>query len=127
MAPEIYRYSTNHDHGMAVDWFALGVTLHELLTGRRPFEVHRIQSHKHDGHGDDLFLDFLYSSPPQTANVARLSTQCKDFVRALLVPTAASRMGSDGGLVQLQQHSWMTNIDWDNLLAQKSVSPYTPK
>ena len=112
---------------MAVDWFALGVTLHELLTGRRPFEVHRIQSHKHDGQGDDLFLDFLYSSPPPNASVARLTTPCRDFVRALLVPTPSSRLGSEGGLAQLTQHAWMSNMDWESLLAQKAIPPFKPK
>ncbi|KAJ1438757.1 kinase-like domain-containing protein, partial [Ochromonadaceae sp. CCMP2298] len=36
MAPEIYV--GNHSHGTPSEWFSAGVTLHELLTGRRPFE-----------------------------------------------------------------------------------------
>ena len=66
------------------DWFAMGITLHELLTGRRPFEISRLQRfRKHQPqqssssiivndyeHGqndegeeaeeDDLWLDYLY-------------------------------------------------------------------
>ena len=32
-----------HIHGTASEWFSTGITLHELLTGRRPFEAGRLQ------------------------------------------------------------------------------------
>ena len=41
-APEIYL--PHHRHGTAADWFALGVTLHEFVTGRRPFETSKLQA-----------------------------------------------------------------------------------
>ena len=37
----------NHSHGTASEWFAAGVTLHELLTGRRPFEATRLQAFRY--------------------------------------------------------------------------------
>jgi serine/threonine protein kinase len=40
MPPELMLAS--HRHGKPADWFALGVTAHELLTKRRPFRTERI-------------------------------------------------------------------------------------
>jgi serine/threonine protein kinase len=37
----------NHVHGTPSEWFSVGVTLHELLTGRRPFEATRLQAFRH--------------------------------------------------------------------------------
>ena len=37
MAPEIY--AKHHIHGKEVDYFAIGVTLHEFCLGQRPYEV----------------------------------------------------------------------------------------
>lgn len=36
-----------HVHGTASEWFSVGITLHELLTGRRPFEANRLQAFRH--------------------------------------------------------------------------------
>ena len=35
LPPEVYR--PPHSHGPPADWFALGVTLYELMLGRKPF------------------------------------------------------------------------------------------
>ncbi len=124
-----------HIHGTASEWFSTGITLHELLTGRRPFEAGRLQlfrqcahfpehssqdyypnyqaaepmpgaghatapsrsqracmqmraaggnNNKHngfslEGEGDSLWPEHLYQCD-------YLSSACKDFVRALLIP-----------------------------------------
>jgi serine/threonine protein kinase len=41
MAPEIY--APGHRHGYPVDYFAIGVTMHELVLGQRPFEARYIR------------------------------------------------------------------------------------
>lgn len=96
-----------HVHGTVSEWFATGVTLHEVLTGRRPFEAARLQAFRNcrefpqqqglesdDVKGmttkgkppkatqcDQLWPEYLYSHACD-----QLSEECKDFVRALLVP-----------------------------------------
>lgn len=85
MAPEIY--AGDHKHGTAVDWFAVGVTLHEFISGRRPFEASKLQSYRRVNsisdmdQGDSLSLDFLSAC-------SHISDSCKDFIAALLVPQA---------------------------------------
>jgi serine/threonine protein kinase len=44
-APEVYMGA--HQHGTASEWFSAGVTVHELLTGRRPFEASRLQAFRY--------------------------------------------------------------------------------
>jgi hypothetical protein len=58
MPPEVY--APGHRHGTAAEWFAVGITLHEMVTGRRPFEAHRLQCKK--GRGRLLtFFSFLFA------------------------------------------------------------------
>ncbi len=74
-APEIYMGS--HRHGTAADWFAVGVTIHEFVCGRRPFEASRLQACRTAEVVDPLALDFLESC-------YFLSSDCKDFIAKLL-------------------------------------------
>ena len=81
MAIEIYSFENDHEHGVAADYFSLGmrslliitysfvvgykllcigVTMHEFLTGRRPFDSHRLQAFKHPGNRDSLSISHLY-------------------------------------------------------------------
>lgn len=53
-----------HQHGTASEWFAAGVTLHELLTGRRPFEAPRLQAFRYCR---AFPADLVYSEPHQYA------------------------------------------------------------
>jgi len=103
----------SHVHGTASEWFSVGITLHELLTGRRPFEANRLQAFRHRTHFPETDADYhpalLFDSPdpglpvsgrpPQTQHTGTdalwpdflnqcdfLSQECKDFVRALLIP-----------------------------------------
>ena len=76
MAPEVYVLP-RHVHGFPSDWFALGVTLHELVTGRRPFES-RILKGCANGVLPMMFnLQYLNEC-------SYLSSQCKNFITRLL-------------------------------------------
>ena len=69
----------NHKHGTPAEWFAMGVCLHEFLTGRRPFEASRIQGFRFADHKEELFPDHLLSCS------RFLSDNCIDFISKLLV------------------------------------------
>jgi serine/threonine protein kinase len=75
-APEIYL--EHHRHGTAADWFAVGVTLHEFVTGRRPFQASTLQAFRRGETKPSLTLEFLES-------LDYLSDDCKDFIASLLV------------------------------------------
>ena len=87
-------YVGDHIHGTPADWFATGVTLHEFVTGRRPFEVSRLQAFRSMGYttlaefssansskdsdGEDGYgLEYLNSCD-------FISRHCKNFIHSLL-------------------------------------------
>ena len=110
-APEIYM--GDHRHGAAADWyvlpyhttyhvccrgntyiricvyrFAVGVTLHEALCGKRPFEPHRLQAFKdHPRHTDSLSLSYNM----QQGGYVHLSAPGKQFLSSLLNGRAICR------------------------------------
>jgi serine/threonine protein kinase len=72
-----------HKHGTAADWFAVGITLHEFVCGRRPFESSRLQRFRASDQ-DALTTDFLNSRDD-------LSPVCKYFIQDLLHPQVQIR------------------------------------
>lgn len=100
MAPEIY--SPEHVHGTAFDWFCTGITLHEFLTGRRPFEAFRLQRFLTNSHPKDhLSLDHLAQMLPS------VSPPCFVFMQQILHPHAAKRLGAHGKVQSILNHPWM--------------------
>jgi serine/threonine protein kinase len=78
--PELYM--NDHKHGRSADWFAVGVTLHEMVTGRRPFETSRLQQFSKITilTTEKLPLDYLFHHP----DCAGISRSCKDLLSGFL-------------------------------------------
>ncbi len=115
MAPEIYQ--NIHIHGRPADWFSLGITLHEFLTGRRPFEIQRLQSFKYPAHRDELHLTFL-------EKITGISSSCKDLMRLLLQPQACYRLGTSRGLQEIMDHDWMQGFSLATSKSSITNIPY---
>ncbi len=149
MAPEIYAKS--HIHGREVDYFAVGVTLHELCLGQRPFEVsalrklytliHRRPPITASPNGSDYdFHDYAADSAlshelaeEETLRNAGLtldllhsapflSRKCKDFISGLLIFRPEYRLGSKG-FATIVSHSWFHGFDWKGLQSQTLSAP----
>ena len=72
-----------HVHGTASEWFSVGITLHELLTGRRPFEANRLQAFRHRTQFPECDADYhpgyLFDSAdesPATAKAVQTQRTC---------------------------------------------------
>lgn len=118
MAPEIYK--APHQHGTASEWFSVGVTLHEFLTGCRPFPVSKFQMSCAAG---KTITSINFSILKQSD---RVSADAKDFIEQLLDISPISRLGSKNGLEDFKSHNWLIDYDWTSVSKGKSKAPIIP-
>ena len=116
MAPELVL---KQGHTMAVDWWALGVLVFEMVAGRSPFS-----DGTNDPGGDmRTFRNICrvsYSCP------ATFSPPLVDLLYRLLEYDPARRLCSGiAGAVEVREHAWFSGFDWAGLQA-RSMSPTPP-
>eukprot|EP00511_Aplanochytrium_stocchinoi_P009212 CAMPEP_0204864738 /NCGR_PEP_ID=MMETSP1348-20121228/4276_1 /ASSEMBLY_ACC=CAM_ASM_000700 /TAXON_ID=215587 /ORGANISM="Aplanochytrium stocchinoi, Strain GSBS06" /LENGTH=693 /DNA_ID=CAMNT_0052015455 /DNA_START=90 /DNA_END=2171 /DNA_ORIENTATION=+ len=111
-APEIYNLS---GHGPPVDWWALGVLTHEILSGITPFT----------GDAESIFAT-MYAYGRAYPNIklpAGLNGHSGDFVLRLLHPNPNKRLGGR----DCKAHKLLRKINWTRILQQEATAPYVPK
>jgi len=113
LAPEILQ---KQGHGMAVDWWSLGILCYELCTGQPPFYHKNLHT---------MYRKIRTNDPRFPAHI---KGPCKDFISKLLIRNPKERLGSGGeDVLELQKHRWFNNLDWDDLLQLKIEPPYKPE
>lgn len=112
LAPEIIR---GDGHGSAVDWWAVGILLYELLFGRTPFE----------GPGNDETWMNEASQSLKFPENPSVSFHARDLIRGLLVKEPENRMGSVKGAAEIKQHPFFEGLNW--ALIRCSAPPETPR
>ena len=117
IAPEVY--ASPHLHGRTADWFAAGVTLHEMLTGHRPFDACRLAAFRDGANEDRLGTSFLMTRPA-------LSAAGKEFTSRCLERYPQSRMGARSGFNEIAEDPWFADFDWEGLLEQRIPAPMAP-
>lgn len=114
MSPELYRQS---GHNKAVDWWALGVLIYEMVAGAPPF---------YSPHADSTdqmrrILAAKYSFPEG------VSPAFKDVVRRFLSVNAVHRLGSlKGGVKDVKLHPWFKSTDWIAMTRREGKPPFVP-
>ena len=100
-------------HDCAVDWWALGILLHELLTGFPPFAADdQVETFKR-------ILTAKLSYPPSIGK-----TGCEVMTRLLTVnPTL--RLGANGGR-EVREHIFFEPLDFVRLIGRQLPTPYVP-
>jgi len=119
MAPEIIKCTQNCSYGKSVDWWSLGVFLYELLVGVTPFcskcnDENRIM---------DNILTKGVSFPIKSVI---LSVEVKDLLRKLLEKDPEMRLGA-GGVQEIKDHEWFSDIDWNSVAERTMLPPYKPR
>jgi hypothetical protein len=107
-----------HDH--AVDLWALGIMLSEMVVGFSPFS-------KSSGDQDDMLASILECD--YTLHKRFKSKSGRDLVKKLLQKDPNKRIGNGGaGMIDLQNHKWFAEmgIEWDKLLQKRIGSPWLP-
>lgn len=129
------------------DFYSLGVTLFQLLTGTRPYKptktniqmLVRMSLFVPPAHYTDISLirrilssaqerkmamihktEFLYSQ-----RLSHVSPDCRDFVISCLICNPRFRLGKDG-VREVMNHPWFSKINWSKLKKRNVPPPYLP-
>jgi serine/threonine protein kinase len=113
LAPEIIA---SNGYGPAVDWWALGILIYEMLTGHPPFY--------HENHLK--LYDLIAQAPlrfPDSFDYA-----ARDLVTKLLDRIPTKRLGVlVNGPQDVLNHPWFRGIDWEKLASEQIRPPFKPK
>lgn len=144
LAPEVMM--TGHRHGAASDLYSLGITTFQLLVGRRPYSVSkhvlrwlvRMATTAPPAEAQDLWaarasLAALQEemSPLPEMQIARslasfASPLAADFVQSLLICNEQYRLGTAGGIAEVLDHPWITELDLDAIRQGIATAPLIP-
>lgn len=118
VAPEIVL---NRGHDKAVDYWAFGIFIFELLVGRTPFRTNdpsHMKTYNLILRGiDNIYFDSRTLAPTVTHLIKKL---CRT------APTERIGCLKDGAQ-DVRSHRWFKGFDWDKLNAKKMPSPFVPK
>lgn len=99
IAPEII---TGAGHSGAIDWWALGILLYEMLYGRTPFRGKNRQK---------TFANILHKDLTFPSSIP-VSLTARQLIHGLLHRDPANRLGSNGGANEIKQHPFFRGINW---------------
>lgn len=112
MSPEMLL---QQGHNYRMDWWCLGLLMHEMISGRHPFYGAK--------HYDTLRN--MVTKPPNID--AKLSPHAAAVVKGFLVKNPRARLGGKEGLVELQKLPFFAVVSWEELYNQKIDMPYKPQ
>ncbi|XP_067621281.1 cGMP-dependent protein kinase 1 [Eurosta solidaginis] len=111
VAPEIIL---DRGHDRAVDYWALGILIFELLVGRTPFRGQtQIKIYQQILGGIDVIQ--MPSKIPRTA---------QNLIKHLCKQLPAERLGYQRrGILDIKKHSWFESLNWNKLKNKQLPSP----
>lgn len=113
LAPEIIQ---SKGHNKAVDWWALGILMYEMLAGYPPF------------YDDNPFGIYEKILSGKIEWAKHLDPVAKDLIKKLLVQDRTKRLGNmKSGADDIKRHRWFKGIDWQEVLMRKLKPPIVPK
>ncbi|KAG4304374.1 hypothetical protein PORY_002084 [Pneumocystis oryctolagi] len=113
LAPEVLLDDSGYTK--SVDFWSLGVLVFEMCCGWSPFYAEDTQQmYKNIAFGKIRF-------PKDT-----LSLEGRNFVKELLIRNPKLRLGAIRDTLELREHCFFHDIDWDALLKKKIPPPFKP-
>jgi protein kinase A len=113
LAPEVIH---NSGHGLAVDWWALGILIYEFLVGQPPFwDQNPMRIYEQIVAGR---LRFPHNMLPAA----------RDIITQLCKTNPSQRLGHiSGGPARVKAHPFFNDINWDDLYYRREKGPIVPK
>ncbi|XDV15190.1 hypothetical protein PO909_015320 [Leuciscus waleckii] len=113
LAPEVIQ---SKGHGRAVDWWALGVLIFEMLAGYPPF------------FDDNPFGIYQKILAGKLEFPRHLDFYVKDLIKKFLVIDRARRLGNmKNGADDVKKHRWFKSVEWESVPCRKLKPPIVPK
>ncbi|GAB5590900.1 Serine/threonine kinase [Umbelopsis nana] len=113
MAPEILL---EQRYGRAVDWWAYGVLIYEMLLGQSPFR----------GEDDDEIFDAILED--EILYPINMSRDSVSICQKLLTRDPEKRLGSGRSDAQeIKAHPFFAGVNWDDMLQKRVPPPFYPK
>lgn len=113
LAPEIIQ---SKGHNRAVDWWALGILIYEMLAGFPPF------------FDDNPFAIYEKILAGKIDWPKHIDPVAKDLIKKLLVPDRTKRLGNmKHGAEDVKRHRWFKSLVWEDVYYKKLKPPIVPK
>lgn len=112
LAPEIIL---NEGHDLAVDYWALGVLIFEMVVGAPPFYAEDPM---------EVYEKILSGNPAMPTFFTR---NLSDLIKKLLRSQQGKRLGNTrGGTAAVVKHKWFSSFDWAAIENGEMKAPYVP-
>ncbi|KAK0537256.1 Serine/threonine kinase [Tilletia horrida] len=112
MAPEILLEQA---YGLAVDWWAFGILIYEMLLGQAPFR---------GDDEDEIFDAILEDEPLYPIHMPRDSVS---ILQKLLTRDPARRLGSGPtDAEEIKAHPFFRDVNWDDVYHKRVPPPFCP-
>ncbi|XP_066572363.1 serine/threonine-protein kinase N2-like [Amia ocellicauda] len=125
LAPEAL---TEETYTRAVDWWALGVLLYEMLIGKVEPKAHACiatLSNSVTGNDEDAMFESIIRDPVQFPS--HLSTEATSIITGLLEKDPEWRLGAgERGVEDVKAHPFFRSVDWPALLDKRVTPPFIP-
>nr|CCA14805.1 PREDICTED: serine/threonineprotein kinase CBK1like putative [Albugo laibachii Nc14] len=111
VAPDVLE---SCEYGSAVDWWSLGAVLYIVLTGLPPWYCENMKKMRQN------ILNCRLQFPRY------ISPEAQDLIRGLLVMNPSKRLGTTHGSMEIKQHPFFRNTDWEMICFQEVQPPMKP-
>ncbi|XP_003740516.1 cAMP-dependent protein kinase catalytic subunit PRKX [Galendromus occidentalis] len=112
LAPEIIQ---SKGHNKAVDWWALGILIFEMLCGHPPF---------YDDNPFGIYEKILAGNIDWPKH---LVADARDIIKRLLVVERSKRLGSmKNGADDVKRHRWFSLVNWHHVYMKRVRPPFVP-
>lgn len=112
MAPEILL---EQRYGRAVDWWAFGILIYEMLLGQAPFR----------GDDEDEIFDAILEDEPLYP--LHMPADSVSILEKLLTRDPARRLGSGPtDAEEIKSHPFFRDINWDDMFNKRVPPPFCP-
>ena len=117
IAPEVI---SRKGHDKAVDWWAIGILIYEMLIGVTPF---------YNKNRNMMLSKIQFSKivfPDKKKYKIEYSDEVQDIISKLLNKEKDNRLGSEEGMKEVLAHKWFKDIDVEKVKDKTIKPPFVP-